>query len=156
MCPSARLGRSWCQHKVITLGINTTSICAVGRVSWKICGLFEGRSFGGSIVSGVGSSPRTRVRGVRHDTLEQAAEAGLKDVRPDAKLASCQGRKLRRRGAKILIPTSGECPRQSRPAGAPEAPGPKPYGSDPRHRIDAASAPIRSEEAIQCSSSGAR
>ena len=48
---------------------------------------------------GAGSSPRTRARGVRHDTLEQAAEAGLKDVRPDAKLASCQGRKLRRRGA---------------------------------------------------------
>jgi hypothetical protein len=115
MCPSARLRRSWCQHKVITLGINTTSICAFGRVSGKICGLIEGRSSEGSIVSGVGSSPRTRVRGVRHDTLEQAAEARLKDVRPDAKLASCQGRKLRRRGAKILIPAlKSESPCQAR------------------------------------------
>ena len=35
-----------------------------------------------------------RVRGVRHDTLEQAAEAELKDVRPDAKHASCRGRDL--------------------------------------------------------------
>ena len=82
-----------CQLKVITLGINTTSIAPWLAVSSrKICGLFEGRSSGDQSFRGVGSSPRTRARGVRHDTVAQAAEAGLKDVRPDAKRASCRGR----------------------------------------------------------------
>jgi hypothetical protein len=39
---------------------------------------------------------------VRHDTLELAAEAELKDVRPDAQRASCRDRDLGTE-AKVLI-----------------------------------------------------